>query len=60
MVHVAPGFTLEVSGVNQEQVEVSNSAGGIEISANGSHLRMEGVFVAGEATGNGVPQVSKH
>ena len=59
MVHVSPGFTLEVSsGVSQEAAEVSNGAGGIDATANGAHLRTEGVFVASEATGNGVPQVS--
>ena len=58
MVHVAPGFTLEVSGLGQERVEVSGGGEGIQVAANGGQTRIEGVYVPSEASGSTGPQVS--
>lgn len=36
MVHVTPGFTFEVSGLNTNQTVASGVSGGIEITLNGT------------------------
>ena len=56
MIHVAPGFTFEVAGINPEAVQISGS-GGIEITANGAQISAEGVTVSSEASVNSQPQV---
>lgn len=56
MVHVAPSFTLEVSGRNPETIQVTNS-GGFEINANGIQIHAEGVNVTSENTDSSRPEV---
>ena len=46
MVHVAPGFTFEVSGLNTNPTVASDGSGGIEVTYNGSQLRGEGMNAA--------------
>lgn len=52
MVHVVPGFTFEVSGLNTNAMVASDGSGGIEVTYNGTQLSEEGMNAA-----NSQPQV---
>ena len=56
MVHVAPGFTFEMSGINLSPGSIQIN--GVDFTANGIQTSEEpGVTISGGAAANGQPQV---